>query len=131
MTDPTPRDRALAGEVVKVTDERLAEMQRIAIANEGVELYSMHWHWACAINELIAARGEIERLNHELAAYRECEKLGAPLSCPTHGLVSNLASFDNKCPECVRDVGTLDGYEVHCNSHGVVSLTEAEKELAK
>ena len=68
MTDPTPRDRALAGEVVKVTDERLAEMQRIAIANEGIELYSMHWHWTCAINELIAARKEIERLRATLDA---------------------------------------------------------------
>ena len=65
MTDPTPRDRALAGEVVKVKDERLLEMQRIAIANEGVELYSMHWHWASAITELIAARKEIEKLKAE------------------------------------------------------------------
>ena len=31
MTDPTPRDRELAGEVVKLTDERLdAERNRIA-----------------------------------------------------------------------------------------------------
>ena len=67
MTDHTPRDRALAGEVVKVTDERLAEMQRIAVDNEGIELYSMHWHWASALTELIAARKEIERLTQENA----------------------------------------------------------------
>ena len=67
MTDPTPRDRALAGEVVKVTDERLAEMQRIAIDNEDAGTYSMHWHWASAITELIAARKEIERLKAERA----------------------------------------------------------------
>lgn len=65
MTDPTPRDRALAGEVVKVTDERLAEMQRIAIASEGVEVDSLHWHWVAAINELIEARKEVELLTHE------------------------------------------------------------------
>ena len=65
MTAPTPRDRALAGEVVKVTDERLAELQRTAMDNEGIALGYMHWHWACAINELITARKEIERLTRE------------------------------------------------------------------
>ncbi len=48
-------------------------------------------------------RGEIESLKRELSAYQECEKLAAPLSCPLHGLVPNLASFDNKCPDCERD----------------------------
>ena len=67
MAEMTPRDRALAGEVVKVTDERLAEMQRIAIDNEDARTYSMHWHWAAAINELIAARKEIERLTARVA----------------------------------------------------------------
>ena len=67
MTEPTPRDRALDGEVVKVTDERLEEMQRIAIAYEGLELPFMHWHWTAAINELIAARKEIERLTARVA----------------------------------------------------------------
>lgn len=67
MSDQTIRDRALAGEVVKVTDERLAEMQRIAIASEGVEVYSLHWHWVAAINELIEARKEIERLTARVA----------------------------------------------------------------
>ena len=83
MTDPTPRDRALAGEVVKVTDERLAEMQRIAIASEGVEVYSLHWHWVAAINELIEARkeveelrAEVERLTKERAAYRSLAGIG-------------------------------------------------------
>ena len=65
MAEMTPRDRALAGEVVKLTDERLAEMQRIAIDNEGAGTYSMHWHWAAALNELIVARKEIERLTRE------------------------------------------------------------------
>ena len=66
----TPRDRALAGEVVKVTDERLAEMQRIAIDNEDAGTYSLHWHWAAAITELIAARKEIERLTRDNRAMR-------------------------------------------------------------
>ena len=30
MTDPTPRDRALAGEVVKITDERLKAERDLA-----------------------------------------------------------------------------------------------------
>ena len=50
-----------------------------------------------------AAKRELDALRAELAAYRECEKLAAPLSCVTHGLVPNLASFDNKCPNCERD----------------------------
>ena len=43
---------------------------------------------------------DILKMERELRAYQECEKLAAPLSCPTHGLVPNLASFNNKCPNC-------------------------------
>ena len=56
MTDHTPLDRALAGEVVKLADERLAEMQQYPY---------MHPDWPRAITELIATRKEIERLTRE------------------------------------------------------------------
>ena len=58
MTDQTPRDRALAGEVVKLTDERLVDMQQYPY---------MHPDWPRAITELIAARKEIERLTARVA----------------------------------------------------------------
>ena len=58
MTESTPRDRALAGEVVKLTDERLAQMQQYPY---------MHPDWPRAITELIAARKEIERLTARVA----------------------------------------------------------------
>ena len=58
MTDHTPLDRALAGEVVKLADERLAEMQQYPY---------MHPDWPHAITELIAARKEIERLTARVA----------------------------------------------------------------
>ena len=67
MTEMTPRDRVLAGEVVKLSDARLAQMHRIAIAYEDLEFPYMHWHWRAAINELIAARKEIEHLTGRLA----------------------------------------------------------------
>ena len=52
-----PIDRT-AGEVVKLTDERLAEMQQYPY---------MHPDWPRALTELIAARKEIERLTQENA----------------------------------------------------------------
>ena len=58
MTDPTPRDRALAGEVVKVTDERLERMRRVAKCDGDTYIFA-------ALTELIAARKEIERLKAE------------------------------------------------------------------
>ena len=67
MTDPTPRDRALADEVVKLTDERLAEMQRIATSDTVRHLNSTRWHWLAVVDELIAARKEIERLTARVA----------------------------------------------------------------
>ena len=51
---------------------------------------------------------DILEMECELRGYRECEKLGAPLSCPLHGLVPNLASFDNKCPTCEVERLTLE-----------------------
>ena len=67
MTDPTPRDRALGGEVVKVTDERLAEMQHIATSDTVQHPNSTRWHWLAVFTELIAARKEIEHLTGRLA----------------------------------------------------------------
>lgn len=52
------RDKVLRGEAVKVTDDRLREMQRICVANEGVGYESFHWHWAAVVNELIARRAD-------------------------------------------------------------------------
>lgn len=43
---------------------------------------------------------DYERLQTELQGYQECEKLSRPLECPRHGLVLNLGSFNNKCPNC-------------------------------
>ena len=52
----TNRDMVLRGEAVAVTDGRLKEMQRQAIQFEGIGVGLFHWHWAAAINELIARR---------------------------------------------------------------------------
>jgi hypothetical protein len=55
----TNRDKALRGEVVVLTDGRLEEMQHQAIACEGYGGVPMfHWHWAAAMNELIAHRAQ-------------------------------------------------------------------------
>lgn len=56
MTAETNRDKVLRGEVVRVSDKRLLEMQAIAIKLEGVFPHEYHWHFAAALNELIAAR---------------------------------------------------------------------------
>lgn len=53
----TNRDKVLRGEVVKVSDKRLLEMQEQTIFYEGVTDNPVyHWHWAAVINELIALR---------------------------------------------------------------------------
>lgn len=46
---------------------------------------------------------ELARLKRELSHRDELDCFSAPLSCPTHGLVPNLALFGNKCPACERD----------------------------
>jgi hypothetical protein len=66
VNSPTPnqetnRDKALRGEVVKVTDGRLLEMQAQTIAREGVSDNLLHWHWAAVINELIDRRSRETR----------------------------------------------------------------------
>jgi|HubBroStandDraft_4_1064222.scaffolds.fasta_scaffold01735_11 hypothetical protein len=68
MSEPTNRDKALRGEAVLITDGRLLEMREQAIRFEGVGEGTYHWHWAAAMNELIARRAEIERLT------RGCER---------------------------------------------------------
>lgn len=63
----TNRDKVLRGEPVAVTAERLKEMQKQAIAAEGIGFMGpLHWHWAAAINELVAARAERDRLRAAL-----------------------------------------------------------------
>ena len=66
MTDHTPRDRALAGEVVKLSDQRLAEMQLEELLHASRHEYS-ELQWLHILNELIAARKEIERLTTRVA----------------------------------------------------------------
>lgn len=57
----TNRDKVLRGEAVRLNDDRLREMQRQAIAHEGVApLRTLHWHWAAMVNELIALRSADE-----------------------------------------------------------------------
>ena len=58
MTDPTPRDRALAGEVERLSDETLAYMLRNVYPSVS---------WGAALTELIAARKEIERFASRVA----------------------------------------------------------------
>ena len=52
----TNRDKALRGEPVLVSIGRLREMQEQAIRFEGIDYESYHWHWAAALNELLARR---------------------------------------------------------------------------
>lgn len=61
----TNRDKALRGEVVHVTFARLVDMQRQAIAGEGVGYEDYHWHWVAVINELIALRASGSAHNHQ------------------------------------------------------------------
>ena len=56
-SDPeSSRDKALRGEAVLVTLARLNEMRSQAVALEGFGEGNYHWHWAAALNELIARR---------------------------------------------------------------------------
>ena len=53
----TNREKALRGEVVRVSDSRLVEMQIQSIECEGVTPTPVyHWHWAAVLNELVALR---------------------------------------------------------------------------
>jgi len=64
----TNREKALNGEAVQVTDGRLREMQRIAVANEGAGECLYHWHWVAVVNELIERRAEVSRLQARIDA---------------------------------------------------------------
>lgn len=70
--------------------------------------------------------GQIERLTAELAHRDELEKFAAPLSCSTHGLVPNLALFDNKCPACERDRLKATVEELRTVSAGLEELTDRQ-----
>jgi hypothetical protein len=62
MTE-TNRELALRGEVVRVTQGRLLEMQEQAIIAEGVTANPVyHWHWAAVVNELLALRKIVGKL---------------------------------------------------------------------
>jgi hypothetical protein len=53
----TNREKVLRGEVVRVSDSRLVEMQIQAVECEGVTANPVyHWHWAAVLNELVALR---------------------------------------------------------------------------
>lgn len=57
ISTETNRDKALRGEVVRVSESRLVEMQIQAIECEGVTATPVyHWHWAAVLNELVALR---------------------------------------------------------------------------
>jgi hypothetical protein len=69
----------------------------------GVEMnYADH---DAAIAQLTRERDEARAtLKHR----EELDAFTKPLSCETHGLVVNLASFGNKCAECQRDTLAAD-----------------------
>ena len=55
--DDNNREKVLRGEVVRVSDSRLVEMQIQSIECEGVTPTPVyHWHWAAVLNELVALR---------------------------------------------------------------------------
>jgi len=93
--DVTNRDRALRGEVVKVADGRLLEMQRQAVTNEGIAAEPVyHWHWAAAINELIAVRQDFDRQRELL---REAAGILETIAnhIPSHTYSDNFACLVN------------------------------------
>jgi len=64
----THRDMVLRGEVVRVTQSRLAEMQKMAIQFEGISARDppvLHWHWAAVVNELIFLRKLVAAVERE------------------------------------------------------------------
>ena len=65
LESETNRSKALRGEVVLVTNERLEEMQEQAVRDEGVGYADYHWHWAAIINELIAHRKSMKLKRRE------------------------------------------------------------------
>jgi len=60
--DETNRDKALRGEVVVISEARLREMREQAIRFEGIGDGTYHWHWAAALNELIALREPVQQV---------------------------------------------------------------------
>jgi hypothetical protein len=75
-----------------------------------------------------------ERLRADIAHRDELEQFAAPLSCATHGLVPNLALFDNKCPACERDqlrsaLSALYGVaeDMHSRLSNLTSIHETER----
>ena len=64
-------------------------------------------YWTDTHDKLHALIKERDSLSTALAEAKrdlrhrdELDDFAKPLSCETHGLVPNLAAFDNKCPQC-------------------------------
>jgi len=72
--DETNRDKALRREVVIISEARLREMRDQAIKFEGIDFGSYHWHWAAALNELIALREPVRQVETTIAATDSGEK---------------------------------------------------------
>ena len=99
MADETNRDKALRGVAVKVTDGRLQEMRTQAIRNEGIPLETVyHWHWAAALNELVEARAEIERLRAVIRDAASHIEYLCPRPGPYHPKFASLL-------ECASETG--------------------------
>jgi hypothetical protein len=81
----TNREKALRGEVVRVSDSRLVEMQIQAIQFEGVTPNPVyHWHWAAVLNELAALRKIVAKLG-EIRGIDLGYSQSDALKCPACG----------------------------------------------
>ena len=127
MTDYNQlRDRVLTGEIVKLTDERLAEIQHIATSDTVQHPNSTRWHWLAVVNELIAARKEIERLTKAaaptdtvprsrydacnrdwLAAENECTRIAARAKEESERLTARVAELEKERDASAEDTRAM------------------------
>jgi hypothetical protein len=108
MDAETNRDKALRGEVVRVTDSRLKEMQQQAIKQEGFGPDRYHWHWAALVNEMIALRKAATAGNKRprMASY--------PVDAIDRAIMDGRLTDINDLPEgvdpdCFHSSGEVDG----------------------